>query len=217
MKIPPLCLHYHDNLQDFCCLLPIYSIIPSNFLIFDHFGLWTNNEYVSVNSMCYYLPLPPPLQGIRPKFTLGGGGIWLGQDIRPNYQMIANANWIHWFMIFKYFSSINICSPYESIDIKGKVHPKNMLVSDVRSVKIGKNAVDRFSLSPLVLKIFAFKLEKLLIWRQPFWYANEGDMTSQLQDWKLRKYHFAYRFWNIERNSKKLHRLLGVINPLHFN
>ena len=37
--------------------------------------------------------------------------------------------------------------------IKGKVHPKNMLVSDVRSDKIGKNAVDRFSLSPLVLKM----------------------------------------------------------------
>ena len=31
--------------------------------------------------------------------------------------------------------------------VKGKVHPKNMLVSDVRSDKIGKNAVDRFSLS----------------------------------------------------------------------
>ena len=51
---------------------------------------------------------------------------------------------------------------------KGKVHPKNMLVSDVRSDKIGKNAVDHFSLSPLVLKIFAFKVEELLIWRQPF-------------------------------------------------
>ena len=52
--------------------------------------------------------------------------------------------------------------------LKGKVHPKNMLVSDVRSDKIGKNAVDRFSLSHLVLKIFAFKVEELLIWRQPF-------------------------------------------------
>ena len=29
--------------------------------------------------------------------------------------------------------------------LKGKVHPKNMLVSDVRSEKIGKNAVDCFS------------------------------------------------------------------------
>ena len=51
--------------------------------------------------------------------------------------------------------------------IKGKVHPKNMLFSDVRSDKIGKNAIDRFSISPLVLKIFAFKVEKLVIWRQP--------------------------------------------------
>ena len=53
-------------------------------------------------------------------------------------------------------------------EIKGKVHPKNMLVSDVRYDKIGKNAVDRFSISPLVLKIFAFKMEELLIWKQPF-------------------------------------------------
>ena len=51
--------------------------------------------------------------------------------------------------------------------IKGKVHPKNMLFSDVRSDKIGKNAIDRFSISPLVLKIFAFKVEKLVICRQP--------------------------------------------------
>ena len=50
---------------------------------------------------------------------------------------------------------------------KGKVHPKNMLFSDVRSYKIGKNAADRFSTSPLVLEIFAFKVEKLVIWRQP--------------------------------------------------
>ena len=57
-----------------------------------------------------------------------------------------------------------------------------MLVSDVRSVKIGKNAVNRFSISHLVLKIFAFKVEEFLIWRQPFRYANEGDMTSQLQE-----------------------------------
>ena len=52
--------------------------------------------------------------------------------------------------------------------LKGKVHPKHMLVSDVRSDKIGKNAIDHFSISPLVLKIFAFKVEELLIWRQPF-------------------------------------------------
>ena len=51
--------------------------------------------------------------------------------------------------------------------IKGNVHPKDVLFSDVRSDKIGKNAVDRFSISPLVLKIFAFKVEKLVIWRQP--------------------------------------------------
>ena len=48
-----------------------------------------------------------------------------------------------------------------------KIHPKNMLVSDVRSDQIGKNAADRFSLSPLVLKIFAFEVEELLICRQP--------------------------------------------------
>ena len=28
--------------------------------------------------------------------------------------------------------------------LKGKVHPKNMLIADVRSDKIGKNPVDRF-------------------------------------------------------------------------
>ena len=54
------------------------------------------------------------------------------------------------------------------MEVKGKVHPKTMLVSDVRSDKIGKNALDRFSLSPLVLKIFTFKVEELLMWRQPF-------------------------------------------------
>ena len=37
-------------------------------------------------------------------------------------------------------------------NIKGKVHPKNMLISDVRSDKIGMNAVDRFPISLLVLK-----------------------------------------------------------------
>ena len=56
------------------------------------------------------------------------------------------------------------------------------MFSDVRSDKIGKNAIDRFSISPLFLKIFAFKVEKLVIWRQPSRYANEGDMTSQLQE-----------------------------------
>ena len=57
-----------------------------------------------------------------------------------------------------------------------------MLVSDVRSDKIGKNAIDRFSLSPLVLKVFVFKVEELPIWRQPFGDTSEGDMTLQLQD-----------------------------------
>ena len=58
--------------------------------------------------------------------------------------------------------------PRRSLLLKGKVHPKTMMVSDVRSDKIGKNALDRFSLSPLVLKIFTFKVEELLMWRQPF-------------------------------------------------
>ena len=53
------------------------------------------------------------------------------------------------------------------INAKEKVHPKNMLISDVRSDKIGKNALDRFSISVLVLKIFAFKVEKIVIWKQP--------------------------------------------------
>ena len=52
--------------------------------------------------------------------------------------------------------------------LKGKFTQKNMLVSDVRSDKIGKNSVDRFSVSPLFLEIFAFKVEELLKWRQPF-------------------------------------------------
>ena len=51
---------------------------------------------------------------------------------------------------------------------KGKVHPKIMLLSDVRSDKKGKNAVDRFSISLLVLKIFAVKVEKLVLWRPSF-------------------------------------------------
>ena len=51
--------------------------------------------------------------------------------------------------------------------LKGKFTQKNLLISDVRSDKIGKNAVDRFSISLLVLKIFAFKVEKIVIWKQP--------------------------------------------------
>ena len=57
-----------------------------------------------------------------------------------------------------------------------------MLISDVRSDKIGKNAVDRFSVSLLVLKIFAFKAAKLAMWRSPSLFANEGDLTPQLQE-----------------------------------
>ena len=73
-------------------------------------------------------------------------------------------------MLFLYLFFLFILKPcYLKIDaFKGEVHPKKMLVSDVRSGKIGKNAIDRFSLSPLVLKIFTFKMEELLIWRQPF-------------------------------------------------
>ena len=71
-----------------------------------------------------------------------------------------------YFLCFCSFCKFSITN--YGLNIKGKVHPKNMLVSDVRSDKIGKNAVDRFSLSPVVLKIFAFNVEELLIWRQPF-------------------------------------------------
>ena len=49
------------------------------------------------------------------------------------------------------------------IKLKGKFTQKNMLISDVRSDKIGMNAVDRFPISLLVLKIFTFKVEKLVI------------------------------------------------------
>ena len=42
-------------------------------------------------------------------------------------------------------------------------------------------------------------------------------MMSQLQEWNLRKYRFAYKFQNIERNSKKLQSLLGVMNAMDFN
>ena len=56
-----------------------------------------------------------------------------------------------------------LCTSY----LKAKVHPKNMLISDVRSDKIGKNTVDRFLISLTVLKISAFKVKKLVIWRPP--------------------------------------------------
>ena len=38
--------------------------------------------------------------------------------------------------------------------------------------------INNFSISDLVLKIFAFKVEKLVIWMPPSWYANEGDIMS---------------------------------------
>ena len=47
-------------------------------------------------------------------------------------------------------------------NLKGKFTQKNMLISDVRSNKIGKNAGNRFSISRPVLKIYAFKVEKLV-------------------------------------------------------
>ena len=50
---------------------------------------------------------------------------------------------------------------------EGKVHPENMLISDVRSNKTEKNTVDSFSISLLVLKIFAFIVKKNEIWRPP--------------------------------------------------
>ena len=109
-----------------------------------------------------------------------------------------------WSGLLKSFATL------ESVDVvklKWKIHPKTMLMSDVRSDKIGKNAVDRFSISLLVLKIFVFKVEKLVIWRPPFWYANEGDMTSQLQEWNLMKYHFAYikvpKYWKKFQETSK--------------
>ena len=44
---------------------------------------------------------------------------------------------------------------------------KNLLISDVRSDKMGRNTVDHFSISFLVLRIFALKVEKPVIWRLP--------------------------------------------------
>ena len=59
-----------------------------------------------------------------------------------------------------------LCTSY----LKGKDHPKNMLISDTISDKVGKNAVDLFSflISLVVLKIFAFKVKKFVTWRAPF-------------------------------------------------
>ena len=79
--------------------------------------------------------------------------------------------WDTWHKVKDYVTLLSL--------LKGKFTQKNMLISDVKSDKMGKNAV-------VVLKIFAFKVKKLVIWRPQSWYANEGDMTSQLQDWKLR-------------------------------
>ena len=48
--------------------------------------------------------------------------------------------------------------------IKVEVHPKNLLISDVRSDEIGKNIIDHFSIiACLVLKIFVFKVQNLVI------------------------------------------------------
>ena len=47
--------------------------------------------------------------------------------------------------------------------VKGKVHPKNLLISDGRSVEIGKSFVDCFSMSLLDLMIFAFKVQNFVI------------------------------------------------------
>ena len=80
-------------------------------------------------------------------------------DIMSIIEHFVKSSRINYLKIAKQFD----CSAF-----KGKVHPKNMLVLDVRSDKIGKNAVGRLSISPLVLKIFAFKVEELVIWRQPF-------------------------------------------------
>ena len=51
--------------------------------------------------------------------------------------------------------------------LKGKIHLKLMLISDEKSDKMEKNTVDRFSISRLVFKIFAFKFGKFVIWRPP--------------------------------------------------
>ena len=67
------------------------------------------------------------------------------------------------------------------VPLKQKAHPKHMLISDESSDKVGKNTVDRLSISFLVLKIFTLKVEKLMMWRPLSWYANQADMTSQLQ------------------------------------
>ena len=55
-----------------------------------------------------------------------------------------------------------LCTSY----LKGKVHPKNMLISDVRSEKIGKNAVDRFFDITCGSQDIC-KVKKLVIWRPP--------------------------------------------------
>ena len=83
--------------------------------------------------------------------------------VRKNFQYLKYEHVIYSFEAH----NLKILNMYFCEIFKGKVHPKNMLFSDVRSDKIRKNAVDRFSISPLVLKIFALKVEKLVIWRQP--------------------------------------------------
>ena len=53
---------------------------------------------------------------------------------------------------------------FNPLQFKGKVHPKNVTE---------KNAVHRLLVSHLVLKIFAFKVEKFMIRRPPSLYANQ--------------------------------------------
>ena len=89
-----------------------------------------------------------------------------------------------------------------------------MLVTDVRSDNIGK--------TPFTVFQYHLWFSRYL---QPFWYANEGNMTSNLQEWKLRKYQeisfclqvlkYWKKFW--KKFWKKLHRLLGVVNAMQWN
>ena len=58
----------------------------------------------------------------------------------------------------------------------GKFH----LISDERSEEIGKTTVEGLSVVS-ILKVFAFKTEKVVIWWPRPFYANEGDMMSQLR------------------------------------
>ena len=50
--------------------------------------------------------------------------------------------------------------------LKGKF-TQNMLISNVRSRSVDKNAIYGLSISLLVFKVFAFKVENLVIRRPP--------------------------------------------------